>query len=159
MIDIKKMKHYSLKNEDSDFINNIKIDYDIKIEEFKQVYMIKNDDANNSTSNISNNDQKSKNNQEEEDEEEEEIYDALPDELKKDERNENEIKNNKNPKRGRKNKNEAINNDNNTKRNKYAKDNIARKIKASFFNYFIVNLLNIIIKSVYGKTNLSCKKI
>ena len=41
--------------------------------------------------------------------------------------------------------------DNGTKRFKFAKDNIARKIKTKFFNKFLVNLLNIKIKSYFGK--------
>ena len=154
------IEHFSVNKEDiifSDLIqNNIKIEYEIKDEEFKQVYMIKTDDDNNSTRNITNNDKKSKNNQEEE--EEEEIYDANIDESMKEEKKEYEIKNNKNQKRGRRNKNEAINNDNNTKRDKNAKDNIARKIKASFFNMFLVNLLNILIKIVFGKQKYLVRK-
>ena len=153
------IEHFSVNKEDiifSDLIqNNIKIEYEIKDEEFKQVYMIKTDDDNNSTRNITNNDKKSKNNQEEE---EEEIYDANIDESMKEEKKEYEIKNNKNKKRGRRNKNEAINNDNNTKRDKNAKDNIARKIKASFFNMFLVNLLNIIIKIYFGKQKYLVRK-
>ena len=151
------IEHFSVNKEDiifSDLIqNNIKIEYEIKDEEFKQVYMIKTDDDNNSTRNITNNDKKSKNNQEEE-----EIYDANIDESMKEEKKEYEIKNNKNQKRGRTNKNEAINNDNNTKRDKNAKDNIARKIKASFFNMFLVNLLNIIIKIYFGKQKYLVRK-
>ena len=64
------IEHFSVNKEDiifSDLIqNNIKIEYEIKDEEFKQVYMINSDDDNNSTRNITNNDKKSKNNQEEE---------------------------------------------------------------------------------------------
>ena len=41
--------------------------------------------------------------------------------------------------------------DNGTKRFKFAKDNIARKIKTKFFNKFLVNLLNKKIKSYFGK--------
>ena len=137
-------EHFSEVKEDNkedNFIqNNIKTDYEIKSEEIKEIYMIKNDIANNSTRNITDNDKN---------QEEVEILDTKLDESNKDEENENEIKNNKNL--GRKRKNVAINNDNKTKRDKYAKDNIARKIKAIFINKFLVNLLNIIIKIVFGK--------
>jgi hypothetical protein len=75
--------------------------------------------------------------------------DTKLDDSKNYEKNENEIKNNKIL--GRKKKNVAINNDNKTKRDKFAKDNIARKIKTNFINKFLVNLINIIIKIVFGK--------
>ncbi len=133
-------ENFSENIEDNYIQNNIKTDYDIKSEEIKEIYMIKNDIANNSTRNITDNDKN---------QEEVEILDTKLDESNKDEENENEIKNNKNL--GRKRKNVAINNDNKTKRDKYAKDNIARKIKAIFINKFLVNLLNIIIKIVFGK--------
>ena len=51
-------------------------------------------------------------------------------------------------KRGRKTKEESKTS--NSKRNKYAKDNIFRKIKANFINDFIINLINANIKSVFG---------
>ena len=54
---------------------------------------------------------------------------------------------NKKKKRGRKKKNEAMNCT--TKRNKYAKDNIFRKIKPIFFNKFVVNYINKKILCVY----------
>ena len=133
-------EHFSEVKEDNYIQNNIKTDYEIKSEEIKEIYMIKNDIANNSTRNITDNDKN---------QEEVEILDTKLDESNKDEENENEIKNNKNL--GRKKKNDTINNDNKTKRDKYAKDNIARKIKAIFINKFLVNLLNIIIKIVFGK--------
>ena len=103
------------------------------------------DNAYNPTESYTNNDKISKNNQIEE-----VIFNVKIIESNKKENNE-EIKSNKKPKRGRHPKNVPKNNDNDTKRTKDAKDNIARKIKTHFFNYFIVNLLNIIIKSVYGK--------
>ncbi len=127
--------------------NNIKSDYDIKTKEIKEVYMNKSNNANNSTRNITDNDKN---------QEEVEILGAKLEESEKDEKNENKIKNNK--KLGRKKKNVEINNDNETKRGKSAKDNIARKIKARFLNIFIVNLLNIIIKSVFGKQKYLIRK-
>ena len=133
-------ENFSENIEDNYIQNNIKTDYEIKSEEIKEIYMIKNDIANNSTRNITDNDKN---------QEDEEILDTKLDDSKEDEKNENEIKNNKIL--GRKKKNVAINNDNKTKRDKFAKDNIARKIKAIFINNFIVNLLNIIIKIVFGK--------
>ena len=133
-------EHFSEVKEDNYIQNNIKTDYEIKSEEIKEIYMIKNDIANNSTRNITDNDKN---------QEEEEILETKLDDSKEDEKNENEIKNNKIL--GRKKKNVEINNDNKTKRDKFAKDNIARKIKAIFINNFIVNLLNIIIKIVFGK--------
>ena len=143
-------KNFGLNIEDSNFDKNFipnhnKIDYEITNEEFKQVYMNKTENDNNSTRNITNNDKKSKNNQKEE-----EVLDVNLEYSKKKENNE-EIKNNKKPKKGSHPKNVPKNNDNDTKRTKYAKDNIARKIKTHFFNFFIVKLLNIIIKIVYGK--------
>ncbi len=133
-------ENFSENIEDNYIQNNIKTDYEIKSEEIKEIYMNKTNIANNSTRNITDNDKN---------QEEVEILDTKLDESNKDEENENEIKNNKNL--GRKRKNVAINNDNKTKRDKYAKDNIARKIKAIFINKFLVNLLNIIIKIVFGK--------
>ena len=133
-------EHFSEVKEDNYIQNNIKTDYEIKSEEIKEIYMIKNDIANNSTRNITDNDKN---------QEEEEILETKLDESKEDEKNENEIKNNKIL--GRKKKNVAINNDNKTKRDKFAKDNIARKIKTNFINKFLVNLINIIIKIVFGK--------
>ena len=133
-------EHFSEVKEDNYIQNNIKTDYEIKSEEIKEIYMNKNDIANNSTRNITDNDKN---------QEDEEILDTKLDDSKEDEKNENEIKNNKIL--GRKKKNVAINNDNKTKRDKFAKDNIARKIKAIFINNFIVNLINIIIKIVFGK--------
>ena len=127
--------------------NNNKSDYDIKTKEIKEVYMNKSNNANNSTRNITDNDKN---------QEEVEILGAKLEESEKDEKNENKIKNNK--KLGRKKKNVEINNDNETKRDKSAKDNIARKIKARFLNIFIVNLLNIIIKSVFGKQKYLIRK-
>ena len=149
--------NFGLKIEDSNFDSNFimnynKIDYKITNEEFKQVYMNKTDNDNNSTDSYTNNEQKLKNNQKEE-----EVLDVDLDESKKKENNE-EIKNNKNRKRGRQPKNVPKNNDNNTKRDKNAKDNIARKIKASFFNMFLVNLLNIIIKIYFGKQKYLVRK-
>ena len=133
-------EHFSEVKEDNYIQNNIKTDYEIKSEEIKEIYMNKNDIANNSTRNITDNDKN---------QEEEEILDTKLDDSKEDEKNENEIKNNKIL--GRKKKNVAINNDNKTKRDKFAKDNIARKIKTNFINKFLVNLINIIIKIVFGK--------
>ena len=131
-------EHFSEVKEDNYIQNNIKTDYEIKSEEIKEIYMNKNDIANNSTRNITDNDKN---------QEDEEILDTKLDDS--DEKNENEIKNNKIL--GRKKKNVAINNDNKTKRDKFAKDNIARKIKTNFINKFLVNLINIIIKIVFGK--------
>jgi len=54
----------------------------------------------------------------------------------------------KNTNQGRKTKEESKTS--NSKRNKYAKDNIFRKIKANFINDFIINLINANIKSVFG---------
>ena len=142
MVDI--IKHFAEINENN-YMNNNKTDLDIKNEELKQIFMCDTDNAYNPTDSYTNNDKISKNNQIEE-----VIFNVKIIESKKKENNE-EIKSNKKPKRGRHPKNVPKNNDNNTKRNKYAKDNIARKIKTNFFNIFIVNLLNIIIKSVYGK--------
>ena len=133
-------ENFSENIEDNYIQNNIKTDYEIKSEEIKEIYMNKNDIANNSTRNITDNDKN---------QEEEEILDTKLDDSKEDEKNENEIKNNKIL--GRKKKNVAINNDNKTKRDKFAKDNIARKIKTNFINKFLVNLINIIIKIVFGK--------
>ena len=133
-------EHFSEVKEDNYIQSNIKTDYEIKSEEIKEIYMNKNDIANNSTRNITDNDKN---------QEEEEILDTKLDDSKEDEKNENEIKNNKIL--GRKKKNVAINNDNKTKRDKFAKDNIARKIKTNFINKFLVNLINIIIKIVFGK--------
>ena len=133
-------EHFSEVKEDNYIQNNIKTDYEIKSEEIKEIYMNKNDIANNSTRNITDNDKN---------QEDEEILDTKLDDSKEDEKNENEIKNNKIL--GRKKKNVAINNDNKTKRDKFAKDNIARKIKTNFINKFLVNLINIIIKIVFGK--------
>ena len=138
------IKHFAEINENN-YMNNNKTDLDIKNEELKQIFMCDSDNAYNPTESYTNNDKISKNNQIEE-----VIFNVKIIESKKKENNE-EIKSNKKPKRGRHPKNVPKNNDNNTKRNKYAKDNIARKIKTNFFNIFIVNLLNIIIKSVYGK--------
>ena len=142
MVDI--IKHFAEINENN-YMNNNKTDLDIKNEELKQIFMCDTDNAYNPTESYTNNDKISKNNQIEE-----VIFNVKIIESNKKENNE-EIKSNKKPKRGRHPKNVPKNNDNNTKRNKYAKDNIARKIKTNFFNIFIVNLLNIIIKSVYGK--------
>ena len=142
MVDI--IKHFAEINENN-YMNNNKTDLDIKNEELKQIFMCDTDNAYNPTESYTNNDKISKNNQIEE-----VIFNVKIIESKKKENNE-EIKSNKKPKRGRHPKNVPKNNDNNTKRNKYAKDNIARKIKTNFFNFFIVNLLNIIIKRVYGK--------
>ena len=133
-------EHFSEVKEDNYIQSNIKTDYEIKSEEIKEIYMNKNDIANNSTRNITDNDKN---------QEDEEILDTKLDDSKEDEKNENEIKNNKIL--GRKKKNVAINNDNKTKRDKFAKDNIARKIKTNFINKFLVNLINIIIKIVFGK--------
>ena len=142
MVDI--IKHFAEINENN-YMNNNKTDLDIKNEELKQIFMCDTDNAYNPTESYTNNDKISKNNQIEE-----VIFNVKIIESNKKENNE-EIKSNKKPKRGRHPKNVPKNNDNNTKRNKYAKDNIARKIKTNFFNFFIVNLLNIIIKRVYGK--------
>ena len=142
MVDI--IKHFAEINENN-YMNNNKTDLDIKNEELKQIFMCDTDNSYNPTESYTNNDKISKNNQIEE-----VIFNVKIIESNKKENNE-EIKSNKKPKRGRHPKNVPKNNDNNTKRNKYAKDNIARKIKTNFFNIFIVNLLNIIIKSVYGK--------
>ena len=142
MVDI--IKHFAEINENN-YMNNNKTDLDIKNEELKQIFMCDTDNAYNPTESYTNNDKISKNNQIEE-----VIFNVKIIESNKKENNE-EIKSNKKPKRGRHPKNVPKNNDNDTKRNKYAKDNIARKIKTNFFNIFIVNLLNIIIKSVYGK--------
>jgi hypothetical protein len=142
MVDI--IKHFAEINENN-YINNNKTDLDIKNEELKQIFMCDTDNAYNPTESYTNNDKISKNNQIEE-----VIFNVKIIESKKKENNE-EIKSNKKPKRGRHPKNVPKNNDNDTKRNKYAKDNVARKIKTNFFNFFIVNLLNIIIKRVYGK--------
>ena len=57
---------------------------------------------------------------------------------------------------GRKKKEEAMNC--NTKRNKYAKDNIFRKIKSNFFNKFLVNYINENIKCVYNKQKYLVRK-
>ena len=142
MVDI--IKHFAEINENN-YMNNNKTDLDIKNEELKQIFMCDTDNAYNPTESYTNNDKISKNNQIEE-----VIFNVKIIESNKKENNE-EIKSNKKPKRGRHPKNVPKNNDNDTKRNKYSKDNIARKIKTNFFNIFIVNLLNIIIKSVYGK--------
>ena len=142
MVDI--IKHFAEINENN-YMNNNKTDLDIKNEELKQIFMCDTDNAYNPTESYTNNDKISKNNQIEE-----VIFNVKIIESNKKENNE-EIKSNKKPKRGRHPKNVPKNNDNDTKRNKYAKDNIARKIKTNFFNFFIVNLLNIIIKRVYGK--------
>ena len=109
-------------SEDNNFFPiNIETDLKINDEEIKQIYMI-----NNTTSNYTYN---------------EEIIIISA----------NISKKKKKKKNGRKKKNVAINNDNETKRDKFAKDNIARKIKTKFYNKFLVDLLNIKIKSVFGK--------
>ena len=57
---------------------------------------------------------------------------------------------------GRKTKNEAMNCE--TNRNKFAKDNIFRKIKTNFFNKFIPDYLNIKIDCVYQKQKYLVRK-
>ena len=57
---------------------------------------------------------------------------------------------------GRKTKNEAMNCE--TNRNKFAKDNIFRKLKTNFFNKFIVSYINEKIDSFYGKQKYLVRK-
>ena len=125
----KIFENYSVIKEDNyedNFIqNNVKSDLEIKNEEIEQIYMNK---TNNTTFDNTNNVQESK----------------------KKEKFKNEIINNKKLKRGRKKKNITIINDNGTKRNKFAKDNIARKIKTKFFNKFLVKYINKKIISDFG---------
>ena len=67
-----------------------------------------------------------------------------------------EIKEKKHTNQGRKKKNEAMKC--NTKRNKYAKDNIFRKMKTNFFNKFLINYINEKIKCVYKKQKYLVRK-
>ena len=62
----------------------------------------------------------------------------------------------KNTNQGRKTKIEAMNCV--TKRNKFAKDNIFRKIKTNFFNKFLVSYGNLIIFSFYQKQKYLIRK-
>jgi len=62
----------------------------------------------------------------------------------------------KNTNQGRKTKIEAMNCE--TKRNKFAKDNIFRKIKTNFFNKFLVSYGNLIIFSFYQKQKYLIRK-
>ena len=62
----------------------------------------------------------------------------------------------KNTNQGRKTKIEAMNCE--TKRNKFAKDNIFRKIKTNFFNKFLVDYGNLIIFSFYQKQKYLIRK-
>jgi hypothetical protein len=62
----------------------------------------------------------------------------------------------KNTNQGRKTKNESVNCE--TKRNKFAKDNIFRKIKTNFFNKFLVDYGNLIIFSFYQKQKYLIRK-
>ena len=73
----------------------------------------------------------------------------------KEKEKEKEIKT-KNTNQGRKTKDEAMNCD--TKRNKFAKDNIFRKLKTNFFNKFIPDYINEKIDSVYGKQKYYIRK-
>ena len=95
-----------------------------------------------------------------EEKEEGEITDVCVDiqekKKKKRERKKKEIKDKKPTNQGRKKKEEAMNCK--TKRNKYAKDNIFRKIKTNFFNKFIVSYINEKIKCVYKKQKYLVRK-
>ena len=62
----------------------------------------------------------------------------------------------KNTNQGRKTKIDAMNCE--TKRNKFAKDNIFRKIKTNFFNKFLVDYGNLIIFSFYQKQKYLIRK-
>jgi hypothetical protein len=73
---------------------------------------------------------------------------------KNEKKKEKEIK--KNTNQGRKTKNEAMNCE--TNRNKFAKDNIFRKLKTNFFNKFIPDYLNIKIDCVYQKQKYLVRK-
>ena len=76
---------------------------------------------------------------------------------KKKERKKKEIKEEKKPtNQGRKKKEEAMNYE--TKRNKFAKDNIFRKLKTNYFNKFLLNYINEKIKCVYGKQKYLVRK-
>jgi len=74
----------------------------------------------------------------------------------KDKEKKKEIKDKKLTNQGRKKKEESMNCD--TKRNKYAKDNIFRKIKTNSFNKFLINYINEKIKCVYGKQKYLVRK-
>ena len=95
-----------------------------------------------------------------EEKEEGEITDVCVDNQKKKkkkrERRKKEIKDKKPTNQGRKKKEEAMNC--NTKRNKYAKDNIFRKIKSNFLNKFLVSYINEKIKCVYKKQKYLVRK-
>jgi hypothetical protein len=67
---------------------------------------------------------------------------------KKDKNENNQNEKAKNTNQGRKTKEESKTST--SKRNKFAKDNIFRKIKTNFINDFIINLINAKIKSVFG---------
>ena len=75
---------------------------------------------------------------------------------KKKEKEKEKEKEIKNTNQGRKTKNESVNCE--TKRNKFAKDNIFRKIKTNFFNKFLVDYGNLIIFSFYQKQKYLIRK-
>ena len=76
--------------------------------------------------------------------------------IKKEKEKEKEKEIKKNTNQGRKTKIEAMNCE--TKRNKFAKDNIFRKIKTNFFNKFLVSYGNIKIFSFYQKQKYLIRK-
>ena len=122
----------------------------------------KNISSNESSNNFSNNFSNNESNNESNDEYLEYIQNVSiinKNEKKKEKEKENEkekeIKT-KNTNQGRKTKDEAMNC--NTKRDKFAKDNIFRKLKTNFFNKFIPDYINEKIDSVYGKQKYYIRK-
>ena len=75
---------------------------------------------------------------------------------KKKEKEKEKEKEIKNTNQGRKTKNESVNCE--TKRNKFAKDNIFRKIKTNFFNKFLISYGNKKIDSFYQKQKYLIRK-
>ena len=115
---------------------------------------------NNYSINISSNENNNFSINSKEEKEEGEITDVCVDnqekKKKKRERKKKEIKDKKLTNQGRKKKEEAMNC--NTKRNKYAKDNIFRKIKTKFLNKFLVSYINEKINCVYKKQKYLVRK-
>jgi len=123
----------------------------------------KNISSNESTNNFSNNESNNESNDESNNESNDEYLIYIQNvsiinknEKKKEKEKEKEKEIKKNTNQGRKKKEEAMNCD--TKRNKFAKDNIFRKLKTNFFNKFIPDYINLNIDSVYGKQKYLVRK-
>ena len=123
----------------------------------------KNVSSNESTNNFSNNESNNESNDESNNESNDEYLIYIQNvsiinknEKKKEKEKEKEKEIKKNTNQGRKKKEEAMNCD--TKRNKFAKDNIFRKLKTNFFNKFIPDYINLNIDSVYGKQKYLVRK-